>query len=457
MDKKDKERILIFAKEGFKKFYDEHPHFLSKQEYKPGKKTYRNLLSLNKMMDLFTGTQEDYISKADVIDKTGWDGSSAYVQHERIITNFGLSDTSWRDITRPVLLLSDKGKILRGKYVEYKEKDASVDLMNMSELPDFAVEYIINELKETTSLNMTLWKNIIFTSLFLYCELGYLQSYSEASPNITEEERRAFIRCCNYIHNGEIMDLTYFQQPIAMLRNLALIDNEKQLTDAGYELLRDLNILKEVDSSIEDYAEVFEEELDEVEEVLDSRVHLELVEPPERKNRPSVVTHTSNKKGKNRNFDKEAKEHKLTGDLGERLVLEYERQKLRNASISDVEEKVFLTSSKKEKYGNAYPCDIISYDIETGEEIFIEVKTTKGGAEAPFFISAEEVSFSAENSDRYKLYRVFNALSKTGKTFFYETTGSVEDNFSLESDRYIATRYKKVVNGRHFCLGEIEL
>lgn len=441
MDKRDKERILIFAKEGFKKFYDEHPQFLSKQEYKPGKKTYRNLLSLNKMMALFTETQEDYILKADVIDKTGWDGPSAYVQHERIITNFGLSDTSWRDITRPVLLLSEKGKLLRGKYLEYKEKDASVDLMNMSELPDFAVEYIVSELRETTSSNMTLWKNIIFTSLYLYCELGYLQSYSEASTKITEKERSAFIRCCNYIDNGKIMDLTYFQYSVAMLRNLTLIDNEKQLTDAGYELLRDLNILKEVDASIGDYAEVFEE-LDEVEDVLDSRVHLELVEPPERKDRPSVVTHASNKKAKNRNFDKEAKEHKLTGDLGERLVLEYEREKLRNADIPDVDEKVFLTSSKKEVYGNAYPCDIISYNLETGEELFIEVKTTKGSAEAPFFISAEEVDFSIENSDKYKLYRVFNALSKKGKTFFYETAGSVVDNFSLESDRYIATRYK---------------
>lgn len=441
MDKRDKERILIFAKEGFKKFYDEHPQFLSKQEYKPGKKTYRNLLSLNKMMALFTETQEDYILKADVIDKTGWDGPSAYVQHERIITNFGLSDTSWRDITRPVLLLSEKGKLLRGKYLEYKEKDASVDLMNMSELPDFAIEYIVSELRETTSSNMTLWKNIIFTSLYLYCELGYLQSYSEASTKITEKERSAFIRCCNYIDNGKIMDLTYFQYSVAMLRNLTLIDNEKQLTDTGYELLRDLNILKEVDASIGDYAEVFEE-LDEVEDVLDSRVHLELVEPPERKDRPSVVTHASNKKAKNRNFDKEAKEHKLTGDLGERLVLEYEREKLRNADIPDVDEKVFLTSSKKEVYGNAYPCDIISYNLETGEELFIEVKTTKGSAEAPFYISAEEVDFSIENSDKYKLYRVFNALSKKRKTFFYETSGSVVDNFSLESDRYIATRYK---------------
>ena len=169
------------------------------------------------------------------------------------------------------------------------------------------------------------------------------------------------------------------------------------------------------------------------------------------------MTHASNKKPKNRNFDKEAKEHKLTGDLGERLVLEYEREKLRNADIPDVDEKVFLTSSKKEVYGNAYPCDIISYNLETGEELFIEVKTTKGSAEAPFFISAEEVDFSIENSDKYKLYRVFNALSKKGKTFFYETAGSVVDNFSLESDRYIATRYKNGNKDRLFCSGEIKL
>ena len=84
----------------------------------------------------------------------------------------------------------------------------------------------------------------------------------------------------------------------------------------------------------------------------------------------------------------------MTGNLGEKLVLDYEKAKLRSLAINDVDEKVFLTSSKKEKYGNAYPCDIISYDPKTGKEVFIEVKTTRSGINTPFFISAEEVKFS---------------------------------------------------------------
>lgn len=39
--------------------------------------------------------------------------------------------------------------------------------------------------------------------------------------------------------------------------------------------------------------------------------------------------------------------------------------------------KKYFSHQAKKKYGNAYPCDIISYDPKTGKEVFIEVKTTR--------------------------------------------------------------------------------
>ena len=443
MTKREKQQILVFAREAFRKFYDENYIFLSSDDYKPGKKTYRNLLSLNKMMDLYTRTSEDYIVKTEAIEITGWKGPSSYVQHERIITNFELSDTSWENRDRTVLLLSDKGLKLRNKYKKFKEDNPTIDLMELGRLPDFAKKYLLEEIKNTTSQNMTLWKNTIITALFLYCELGYIKTYTSKSAQLTDKEKRALIHCCNYTKKDgkSLMDLTYIQQPIAMLRNLGLLDEERKLTTNGYKLLKNMKMFSEVESSIEDFEDVLEQNIEEVEEILESKIVLEQVEAPERKKRKSKVT--SSKSGpKNRDFEKSNKENKLTGNLGEKLVLDYERDRLRALAISDVEEKVYLTSSKKEKYGNAYPCDIISYDPLTGKEIFIEVKTTRSSIDTPFYISAEEVQFSIDHADDYKLYRVFDAL-KSGAPKLYETKGKVEDNFLLENERYIASRYEE--------------
>lgn len=238
------------------------------------------------------------------------------------------------------------------------------------------------------------------------------------------------------------MDVTYIEQPIAMLRNLDIIDGDNKLTTEGYKLLKRMQMFRDVEASIDDYEEVMEDNLDEVKAILDAQINLQEVDPPDRKKRKSKVSTEVKDGPKNRDFKKAAKENSMTGNLGEKLVLDYEKAKLRSLAINDVDEKVFLTSSKKEKYGNAYPCDIISYDPKTGKEVFIEVKTTRSGINTPFFISVEEVKFSVEHEKEYVLYRVFDAL-KNGAPKFYKTEGKVEDNFLLENERFIASRYEK--------------
>ena len=89
-------------------------------------------------MELYLSTSEDYIVKKDAILKTGWKGSSSYVQHERIMTNFDLSDTSWKNRDRAVLLLNDNGIRLRKEYKKFKCDNPSVNLLELTELPDFA-------------------------------------------------------------------------------------------------------------------------------------------------------------------------------------------------------------------------------------------------------------------------------------------------------------------------------
>lgn len=440
MDRQEKQKILIFAREAFRKFYDENYSFLSERKYKPGKRTYRNLLSLNKMMKQYLGVDEDYISREVVINNTGWNGSSSYVQHERIITNFGLSDTSWEDNSRPILLLSEKGKRIKKQYQRFVENNPDVDLMTLSELPNFAKKYLIEEIRNTDSTNMTLWKNTIITALFLYCELGYMPYFTSTSDAPTPREKRALIYCCNYTSENDLMDITYIQQPVAMLRNIDLLDEDRKLTVSGYKLLSNMRLFGEVEASLSDFEESLPEDLEEVERILSSSVHLEEEQPPERKVRTATPLTSPRSGPKNKDFDKAAKADKLTGNLGEKLVLDYEKKRLLDLGVTNIEDRVFLTSSKKKEFGNAYPCDIISYDPDTGREIYIEVKTTKGSAEDPFYISHAEVDFSLENADVYKLYRVYHAFSKSAPKF-YVVSGSVRDNFSLKEDRYIASRF----------------
>ena len=441
MNKKEKQKIIIFARDAFRKFYAENPVFLSNKSYKPGKRTYRNLSSMNKMMYLFVKANSDYIVKNEIIKEAGWEGPSSYVQHERIITNFDLSDTSWEQKSRPVLLLNEKGISLRKKYADYFKKSQSKYSEKSTVLPQFAKRYIRDEIKNTVSGNMTLWKNTIITALFLYCELGYIHKYKENSV-LTDREKRALKKCLNYMQeDGEnFKDLTYIEQLIAMLRDIDLIDENNQLTDIGYRLLKSMKIFHEVDSSMDDYEEIFENDIDKVEEILDTQISLQEVDPPKRGKRKRKISIGNG--SKNIDFKKADKENKLTGDLGEKLVLEYEKNKLKASKIPDIDEKVFLTSSKKDEYGNAYPCDIISYNPKTGDKVFIEVKTTRKGINTPFYISDAEVKFSEDHENNYVLYRVFDALvNATPK--FYRVEGKVEDNFLLENERYIAGRYEK--------------
>jgi hypothetical protein len=57
-------------------------------------------------------------------------------------------------------------------------------------------------------------------------------------------------------------------------------------------------------------------------------------------------------------------------------------------------------------YGDGAGYDIRSYN-DDGTERLIEVKTTAGYVRAPFFISSNELGFSDEHPNEFRLVRVF--------------------------------------------------
>ena len=109
-------------------------------------------------------------------------------------------------------------------------------------------------------------------------------------------------------------------------------------------------------------------------------------------------------KGAQINFAKNNVENKLIGDLGELWVLEYEALKLKKFNQNKRIHEIEHTSKN---IGDGTGFDIKSFD-ENGGTIFIEVKTTSGGLDAPFFITRNELEKSKQTSESYLLYRVYN-------------------------------------------------
>ncbi|MAF34304.1 hypothetical protein CMO91_00490, partial [Candidatus Woesearchaeota archaeon] len=130
--------------------------------------------------------------------------------------------------------------------------------------------------------------------------------------------------------------------------------------------------------------------------------------------------------------------NRILGERGEELVLDYEKNKLREAGRSDLAERVHHIALLDSSAGY----DIVSFDEASGDEIFIEVKTTKYARNRPFFISRNEVLKSESLGDSYKIYRVFGLnpdVKDASEVEFYIKTGSVTEQFELMPTSYSAS------------------
>lgn len=109
-------------------------------------------------------------------------------------------------------------------------------------------------------------------------------------------------------------------------------------------------------------------------------------------------------KGKVINFVQNNIENKRIGDLGEFWVLKYEKEKLDRLLLNHLADKICHTAVKE---GDGTGYDIQSFD-ENKNKIYIEVKTTTGCVNNPFYITRNELEKSKIEKDNYYLYRVYN-------------------------------------------------
>jgi hypothetical protein len=142
-----------------------------------------------------------------------------------------------------------------------------------------------------------------------------------------------------------------------------------------------------------------------------STIQLEQIEPPagvarSASSAPTFLPHRRQQV----DFTQRQQQNQALGDWGEDLMAAWERQQLTDAGLSDLASQVRVLRHTD----NTAPFDILSF-FPDGRPKYIEVKTTTGGPQTPFYLSARELSFCQEHPDSYLLYRVCRVNRALGK------------------------------------------
>jgi hypothetical protein len=129
-------------------------------------------------------------------------------------------------------------------------------------------------------------------------------------------------------------------------------------------------------------------------------------------------------------FELEARNRSL-GSAGEELVVRYEVARLRSLDLDRLASRVERVSVTR---GDAAGFDVRSFE-ESGDERWIEVKTTAYGRETPFYVTRNELDVSQQNPNLYLLYRVFDFRRDP---HLFTVPGRLDVSFELDPSQYVA-------------------
>lgn len=142
-------------------------------------------------------------------------------------------------------------------------------------------------------------------------------------------------------------------------------------------------------------------------------------------------------RGRKIDFQEQSIQNQNLGLMGEEFVLEYEISQLKKANRLDL---VALVDHASKREGDGLGYDIVSFNNETGERMFIEVKTTAGGIGTQFFMTENELNVM-RGYKNYCIYRVFefDLQTKKGKLFKIMGKGEIEKYFDIKAVNYKVT------------------
>ena len=130
-------------------------------------------------------------------------------------------------------------------------------------------------------------------------------------------------------------------------------------------------------------------------------------------------------------IEREARNRSL-GAAGELFVINYERARLIKAGCEPLAAKIEHTSRIR---GDQEGFDVLSFD-ELGAERLIEVKTTKYGANTPFYVTRNEVNVSERRSPGYHVYRLYGFRDAPK---LYTLQGAISQSCRLSAASFLAS------------------
>ncbi len=131
------------------------------------------------------------------------------------------------------------------------------------------------------------------------------------------------------------------------------------------------------------------------------------------------------------NYGEVERRNRLLGRAGELAVLEFERQRLREAGAEGLASKVEHVSESR---GDGLGFDILSFETD-GRERLVEVKTTKFGEYTPFHVSRNELEVSRNRASVYHLYRLYR-FDDRARIFMLK--GALNRTCILDPSAYLA-------------------
>lgn len=151
-----------------------------------------------------------------------------------------------------------------------------------------------------------------------------------------------------------------------------------------------------------------------------------LIKQPKPNSRPYGRNVSRSFQGDDIDFQKKTERDSYIGNAGEDLVIDYEKYLLRN--FPELQEKV-------EKVKDGMGFDIQSY-YEDQKPKYIEVKTTTGDRNTPFYLSANELEFFKKECPSVHLYRIYHFDDENHLINFYELSGDIESQIDVTPINY---------------------
>lgn len=120
-------------------------------------------------------------------------------------------------------------------------------------------------------------------------------------------------------------------------------------------------------------------------------------------------------------YEKKDKLSHSLGVNGELWAVNYEKERLKNLGIK------FEVEYTARDIGDGVGYDIKSVEDDGVTPRFIEVKTTMGHVDTPFYYTSNEMAYSIQNSSHYYVYRIYNFLSPKNQADVLIIRGSLKN------------------------------